>query len=107
MITVNAILETNSSNIEKIKSSIEEMEQETLNEKGCQDYVFSVELNNPNVLRITERWDSMKDLEDHFQTPHMLKFQAALEENPVDKTTAFFYESKEVVPGGLDMDAFN
>ena len=49
----------------------------------------------------------MKDLEDHFQTPHMLKFQAALEENPVDKTTAFFYESKEVVPGGLDMDAFN
>ena len=49
MITVNAILETNSSNIEKIKSSIEEMEQETLKEKGCQDYVFSVELNNPNV----------------------------------------------------------
>ena len=34
MITVNAILETNSSNIEKIKSSIEEMEQETLKEKG-------------------------------------------------------------------------
>jgi len=37
----------------------------------------------------------------------MIKFQSILEENPVDKTTAYFYESKEVVPGGLDMDAFN
>ena len=53
MITVNAILETNSSNIEKIKSSIEEMEQETLKEKGCQDYVFSVELNNSATALVT------------------------------------------------------
>ena len=43
MITVNAILETNSSNISRIKSDIEEMEKETLKENGCQDYVFSVE----------------------------------------------------------------
>ena len=107
MITVNAILETNSSNISRIKSDIEEMEKETLKERGCKDYVFSVELNNSNVLRITEKWDSMEDLEEHFKTPHMIKFQSILEENPVDKTTAYFYESKEVVPGGLDMDAFN
>ena len=106
MITVNAILETNSSNIAKIKSAIKEMEKETLNEKGCQDYVFSVELNNPNILRITERWDRMEDLEEHFKTPHMIQFQSVLEKNPVDKTTAYFYESREITPAGLDMEAF-
>ena len=106
MIIVNAKLETNSSNISKIKSEVELIEKETLLEEGCQDYAFSVELNNPNVIRITEKWENQKALAAHFTTPHMIRFQSVLSDNPVDKITAFFYEAKEVSPQGLDMEAF-
>ena len=106
MIVVNAVLETTISNISKIKSAVKEMEIETLKEVGCQDYVFCVELSNPNIIRIIEKWDKMEDLEAHFRTPHMLKFQSILEENPIDKTTAYFYEAREITPAGLDMEAF-
>ena len=98
MIVVNAIIETNATNIELMKAAIVVMEQASRAEEGCHDYTFSVELNNPNILRITERWENMEALAAHFQTPHMASFQAAIAENRPDKITANFYEAVEVAP---------
>ena len=70
----------------------------SLAEEGCYDYTFSVELNNPDILRITERWESMAALEAHFQTPHMATFRAVMAENRPDNVTANFYEAVEVTP---------
>ena len=98
MIVVNAVMETNATNIESMKAAILVMEQASLAEEGCYDYTFSVELNNPDILRITERWESMAALEAHFQTPHMATFRAVMAENRPDNVTANFYEAVEVTP---------
>ena len=61
-----------------LKPAIAAMEAASRAEPGCEDYTFSVELNNSGVIRITERWRDMQALAEHFATPHMATFGAAM-----------------------------
>lgn len=96
MIVVNAIIESTAANIAGMKSAIAAMEQASQAESGCLDYTFSVELNNPDVLRITEKWETADALKAHFATPHMTSFQAAMAEHPPKSVSAAFYEANEI-----------
>ncbi len=98
MIVVNAVIKANEATIAAMKAAIATMESASRAEAGCHDYTFSVELNDPNVLRITEKWDSMDDLKAHFGMPHMADFQAAMAANPPEAVEAKFYEVTEVAP---------
>lgn len=102
MIVVNVKAEIDSAGISQMKEGLAQMEQLSRAEAGCQDYTFSVELNNGAVLRITEKWDSMEALLAHFQTPHMAEFQKMIAQNPPKSMEANFYEAKSVevaIPG--------
>ncbi|NKB99829.1 MAG: antibiotic biosynthesis monooxygenase [Pseudomonadales bacterium] len=96
MIVVNAKIESDVQSIAAMKDAINAMEAASRAESGCHDYTFSVELNDPAVLRITERWDTMDDLNVHFATPHMAEFQAAMGAHPPKSVVATFYEATEV-----------
>ena len=72
------------------------MEDASRVENGCHDYTFSVELNDPNIIRITERWDSIANLESHFKSEHMATFQAAMAAFPPKSSAVHFYEAQEV-----------
>ena len=96
MIVVNAVIETTAEKIANMTDAIAEMETASRLEVGCHDYTFSVEINNPDVIRITEKWESMAVLMDHFGQPHMAAFQAAMAAHPPKSVTAAFYEAKEV-----------
>ncbi len=37
----------------------------TLQETGCVDYAFSADAGDPGRVRLTERWDTMADLDAH------------------------------------------
>ncbi|MFT7218621.1 MAG: quinol monooxygenase YgiN [Candidatus Azotimanducaceae bacterium] len=101
MIVVNAIIESTESDVAAMKEAIAVMEQKSRAESGCHDYTFSIELNNPNVIRVTEKWDDMAALSAHFGEPHMADFQKAMAANPPKGVTASFYEATEVAgPGG-------
>ena len=98
MIVVNARIEATQETISALKQAILTMEQASQAETGCEDYTFSVELGNTNVLRITEKWDSMDALQAHFATPHMAEFQAAMAAHPPKDASVNFYEATQV-PG--------
>ncbi len=100
MIVVNATITASAETIAAMQPAIAKMEAASRAESGCHDYTFSVELNNPSVLRITERWESMEALTEHFAMPHMAEFQAAMAENPPSGVEAKFYEVTEVQPPG-------
>jgi len=100
MIVVNAKIESTAADIAAMQPAIAAMETASRAEAGCHDYTFSIELNNPDVLRITERWDDMAALEAHFGMPHMAQFQAAMGAHPPKSVTASFYEAEEVSPPG-------
>ena len=102
MIVVNAIIETTEENIKRWKDGIATIEQASRAESGCIDYTWSIELNNPSILRATEKWKTIEDLALHFKTPHIFNFQEMVSEDP-PKITAYFYEVKEVPPPGNDL----
>ena len=64
--------------IEQVKSALATMETASRAEPGCDTYAFSVDLNDPGMVRIIEKWKSMEDLEAHFKMPHMATFQEAV-----------------------------
>jgi len=99
VIVVNATFESTTESIAAMKPAILAMEKASRAEAGCEDYTFSVELGNPNVMRITERWVSMEILQAHFQTPHMAEFRAAMAAHPPKSVVARFYDAKEVQMG--------
>ena len=96
MIIVNARIESTPETIEALREAILTMQAATLEEEGCEDYTFSVELANPGAVRITERWVDKEALGAHFQTPHMATFQAAMQANPPREVKAHFYDATEI-----------
>ena len=101
MIVVNAIIESSRDTILAVKDALATMETHSRAEAGCQDYTFSVEVSNPDVIRITGKWDSMDALVAHFKQPHMADFQATLGQHPPKSLNVCFYEATEVTPPGF------
>jgi quinol monooxygenase YgiN len=58
-------------------AAAKEMMAETLKEKGCHAYSFTLDLADPTLVHLFERWESEDDLRAHFKTPHMTRFQTA------------------------------
>lgn len=98
MIVVNARIEATEATIAAMKDAIAAMEKASRAEAGCHDYTFSVELNDPTCLRITERWEDMAALQAHFGTPHMQAFRAAMAAHPPKAISASFFDATEVAP---------
>ena len=98
MIVVNGVFEMQAGAVEALQEALAAQETACKAEAGCHDYTFSVEVNNPNVVRLTEKWDDMEALRAHFQQPHMADFRAALAAHPPVSSQVAFYEASEVDP---------
>jgi len=101
MIVVNARIETDPESIDALKSAIVDMEVATLKEEGCDEYSFSVELSDPSVLRVTERWRDSEALAGHMDSAHMKTFRDAMLSHPPKGMNAHFYEATEISPPSL------
>ena len=101
MIVVNAIVKTTAEDIAALKAAVATMETASRAESGCLDYTFSVELSDPTTIRITEKWQTLEDLQAHFEMAHMAEFQAAMGANPPLSMDASFYEATEIQPFDL------
>ena len=100
MLVVNATITATAETIEAMKDAIAAMEAASRAESGCHDYTFSVELNDPGVMRITECWEDLDALAAHFAMPHMADFRAAMAANPPESVEANFYEATPTAPPG-------
>jgi quinol monooxygenase YgiN len=98
MIVVNATITSTPEDIATLQEAIRVMEIASRAEAGCDDYTFSVELNNRSVMRITEKWHSIEALQEHMASPHMAEFQKAIGTAPPSAMALTFYEATEIQP---------
>jgi len=63
---------------EEARGAMETMIRASREEAGCIDYAYSIDMLEPNRLRIIERWVDLDALKAHFAMPHMAVFRAAL-----------------------------
>lgn len=98
MIVVNAVVKTTRADISALQDAIGIMETASRKEPGCVDYTFSVEVSDPDTLRITEKWQNVEALMAHMQTPHMGQFQQAMGAHPPASLDVKCYEVQEIQP---------
>ena len=96
MIVVAARIESTPEALDAMRDAILTIQSATMNEEGCEDYTFSIEMANQGAVRISERWASKEALAAHFATPHMAEFQAAMAANPPKSVEARFFDATEI-----------
>lgn len=67
-------------------------------EEGCLGYAYAVDVLDPSVLHIVEKWVDDAALAYHFSTPHMGAFQAALQNLDVQITQLAKFQADDGSP---------
>ena len=67
--------------LDNLRLEIEQMVKMSNSESGCIYFQFSEALDDPGLMRLSEKWKSMEDLEIHFQSAHFKRWRAAISEN--------------------------
>ncbi len=64
---------------ETVRSAAEAQIAASRAEDGCLDYTYAIDVLDPQVMRVLERWQSWQALEAHFRQPHMQAWREALQ----------------------------
>jgi len=78
MILLEITFKVSSADIDKFRNAAREVAHASKSENGCEEYVFSVDLDAPTTFYLLEQWQSESALHAHYQTQHFLKFGAFL-----------------------------
>lgn len=69
----------NAGEIERLREAAVEVARATkAEEPGCLDYACAIDLADPTLLRIVERWTDEASVAAHFQTPHVMAFSRTI-----------------------------
>jgi quinol monooxygenase YgiN len=98
MLIVAGEVVVESGGIDAVRNALRTMETETRKEPGCLTYAFSVDINDPTMVRIFEVWESMEALRQHFEMPHMAAFGGAAAKIRPKSLAVKAYEIDKEVP---------
>src|SRR5262249_23329657 len=76
VVQVEVLVEPGSA--DHVHDAVAKMEQATRREPGCLKYAFSIDVTDPGMVRVTERWESVDAIKAHMATPHMAEFNKAV-----------------------------
>ncbi|MEQ8742930.1 putative quinol monooxygenase [Parasphingorhabdus sp.] len=83
--------------IERLRSAAVKMMHTTkVSETGCLEYAYAIDLAEPDLLRIIERWTDEAALTAHFATPHMAAFGQAMASANITAMLVKAYAGEEV-----------
>ena len=87
--------------IEKILPELKRHTEIVLQEKGCQEFGFAIDIENPDVVIATERYADYDAHEEHFKTEQWKHFSGVMEAFPPRSIEVKTYEATEI-PHALD-----
>lgn len=82
------------SDLELARAHMEEMIHASRAEDGCIDYAYAVDILDPTLIRVAERWDSRAALDRHVKTDHIAKWRASWPEIGVTDRSLRLYEAE-------------
>jgi quinol monooxygenase YgiN len=90
LIIVTGIFEVRPDQRERFMSSKSQQVANTRGEKGCREYAFSADAEQPDLVRLFELWESMDDLNAHLQGLRSSPMPAQASEPAVEVTASTF-----------------
>jgi len=67
-------------------------------EAGCLDYAYAQDINDPGLIRVSERWTDRPALDAHFVSAHIAEWRAAWPELGIHDRDLVVYEVGEPAP---------
>jgi quinol monooxygenase YgiN len=74
LIAISARLEIEAGRIDDYLAAVADIIEPTRAEAGCRVYAFARDIQIPNVVWISEEWDSDAALDEHLKSPHIRAF---------------------------------
>ena len=78
MLLIEGWIKLATGEFEKIRDQGIAMVKATNEEAGCLHYAFAQDIADPDLIRISERWDSQEALAAHGASAHMATFNQAM-----------------------------
>lgn len=79
--------------LDRLKGALARNVAATRREPGCEHYAYSVDICDPNLLHVAERWSDDQAIEAHMASPHMAAFMAEIGASKIESISIKAYES--------------
>ena len=63
-------------------------------ESGCIDYAYAVDLVDPTLIRVSERWEDRDALKRHLESQHIAEWRACWAEVGITDRSLRMYEAE-------------
>jgi quinol monooxygenase YgiN len=93
MIIVNGIVRFGAGEIDRLREAMARNVDATRAEEGCEHYAYAVDLSDPNLLHVSERWSDEAAIDAHMASPHMGALMAEIGASKVESISIKAYES--------------
>ena len=93
MIIVNGIVRFGAGEIDRLRDSMARNVEATRAEEGCEHYTYAVDISDPDLLHVAERWRDDAAIEAHMGSPHMGEFMAEIGASKIEAISIKAYEA--------------
>lgn len=93
MIVIEGTVRIPPENLESARSVMEQMIRASRAEPGCLDYAYSIDVLDPGLVRISERWENRAALTSHFKTAHMATWRSFFPQLGITDRSLRLYEA--------------
>ncbi|MEX1250392.1 MAG: putative quinol monooxygenase [Hyphomonas sp.] len=76
MIVIEGTVRIPPENLEAARPVMKQMIRASRAEPGCIDYAYAVDVLDPGLVRVTERWETRAALTAHFAAAHMATWRS-------------------------------
>ena len=77
MIVIEGTVRIPPDRLDEARPIMEQMIRASRAEAGCLDYAYSVDVMDPGLIRVSERWENRDALAAHFKTAHMATWRSS------------------------------
>jgi quinol monooxygenase YgiN len=93
MIIIEGTVRVPPTELEKARPIMQQMIRASRAEAGCIDYAYAVDVLDPGLIRVSERWESREALAAHFKTAHMATWRSFFPELQITERSLRLYEA--------------
>jgi quinol monooxygenase YgiN len=94
MIIVNGTVRFGAGEIDRLSGAMRANVEATRAEEGCEHYAYAIDIADPNLLHVAERWSDDAAIEAHMASPHMGAFMAEIGASKVEAISIKAYDSR-------------
>ena len=93
MIIVSGTVRFGDGEIERLRGAMTRNVEATRAEAGCEHYAYAVDVSDPNLLHVSERWSDDAAIEAHMGSAHMGEFMSLIGASKVEAISIDAWEA--------------